>query len=203
MSSESRPGEDLGTRVSGLRSALFDLNADLMQRRTPGDASMAEVSSAVQSAANQLAVVEEALRDSESARWSQEARIVVELARTTVPAATSIAEETERWLRTLRTHGQVGDVLKDLGVQESPLETSAWPLSVFRDRRAGNAKLDRVEREAEELASLRDSGVVTTLDVLFAVMTLYRGTFDRALYSRGTSRDELIERLTQRLGVLS
>ena len=203
MASGSRSSEDLSTRVSGLRSALFDLNADLMQRQAPGDASMAEASSAVQSAANQLAAVEQALQSSESPRWSREARIVVELARTTVPASTSSAEETERWLRTLRLHGQVGDVLKDLGVPESPLETSAWPPSIFLDRRAGNAKLDQVEREAEELASGRDSSVVTTLDVLFAVMKIYRGAFDRALYSRGTSRDELIERLTQRLGVVS
>jgi hypothetical protein len=36
---------------------------------------------------------------------------------------------------------------------------------------------------------------VATVDVLFAVFEVYGRTFDRALYIRGTSREELIERL--------
>ena len=34
-----------------------------------------------------------------------------------------------------------------------------------------------------------------TVDVLFALFAVYGKTFDRALYVRGTSREELIERL--------
>ena len=33
----------------------------------------------------------------------------------------------------------------------------------------------------------------------FAVMAVYRGAFERALYSRGTSREELVDRLVDRL----
>jgi hypothetical protein len=199
------PNGDLGTRVRDLRSALFDLNTDVVRQRLPDDASLSDVAAEIQSAANHLGWVEEALTFADRAgpvRWSREARIVVELARTTVPAATSNAEEAERWLRTLRMHGQVGEVLKELGVPEAPLDASAWPPSVM-DKRAGETKLKRVEQEAEGLAEERGSHVVTTLDVLFAAMLVYQGTFSRALYARGTSREQLIELLTARLGVRS
>jgi hypothetical protein len=177
-----------------------------VQQRLPDNPSLADASAAIQAAANQLGAVEAALASADEpgapVRWSREARIVIELARTTVPAGNSTAEEAERWLRTLRMHGQVGDVLKELGVPEGPLDASAWPPSVMPDR-SGEAKLTLVEQEAEVLAAERGSHVVTTLDVLFAVMSVYRGSFGRALYSRGTSREELIERLTARLGVPS
>jgi hypothetical protein len=202
MSSNTSPGADLGTRLRDLRSALFDLNADIVQQRLPDDPALAEASSAIQSAANQLGAAEEALsaaKDRDSVRWSREARIVIELARTTVPAATSTAEEADRWLRTFRMHGQVGEVLKDLGVPEGPIDVSAWPLSVMPDRRAGERQLKQVEQQAAELTSERGSKVVTTLDVLFAVMAVYQGAFERALYSRGTSREELVDRLVDRL----
>ena len=41
----------------------------------------------------------------------------------------------------------------------------------------------------------RGAGAVCTVDVLFALFSVYGKTFDRALYVRGTSREELIERL--------
>src|SRR3954451_4816331 len=185
MEPPSNPNGDLGSRVRDLRSALFDLNTDVVRQRLPDDASLSDVAAEIQSAANHLGWVEEALSFADRAgpvRWSREARIVVELARTTVPAANTTAEEAERWLRTLRMHGQVGEVLKELGVPEAPLDASAWPPSVT-DRRAGETKLKRVEEEAESLARERGSQVVTTLDVLFAAMLIYKGMFSRALYS--------------------
>jgi hypothetical protein len=194
---------DLSRRVADLRSALFDLNTDVLEHRLLDEPSLSGASADIQAAANRLGAVEEALSFADAnapVRWSREARIVVELARTTVPAANTSAEEAERWLRTLRMHGQVGEVLKELGVQEAPLDSSAWPPSVM-DRRAGETNLKRVEEEAEGLAEERGSHVVTTLDVLFAAMLVYDGSFGRALYIRGTSREELIERLTARLGV--
>ncbi len=36
---------------------------------------------------------------------------------------------------------------------------------------------------------------VGTIDILFACFDLYGNAFDRALYVRGTSRDELLERI--------
>ena len=103
----------------------------------------------------------------DSPRISQDAAIVLALADTAVPFAVSLEDEAERWVRVMRMHGQVGAALQAIGVGEA----------------------------AGALARERGARVVTTVDVLFAVMELYGRTFDRALYVRGASRDELIERL--------
>ena len=52
-----------------------------------------------------------------------------------------------------------------------------------------------VSQQAYDFARGRDAAVVSTVDVLFALFAVYGKTFDRALYVRGTSREELIERL--------
>jgi hypothetical protein len=56
--------------------------------------------------------------------------------------------------------------------------------------------LDDVTRRATEFAQARNADNVGTTDILFAVLDVYGRLFDRALYMRGTSRDELVERLT-------
>jgi hypothetical protein len=61
----------------------------------------------------------------------------------------------------------------------------------------GSEAMARVARRAGEFAKHRDSGTVGTVDLLFAVMELYDRLFDRALYLRGSSREELIERLAE------
>ncbi len=48
---------------------------------------------------------------------------------------------------------------------------------------------------ASELAGARDADTVGTPDLLFAVLDVYGRLFDRVLYLRGTSREELSERL--------
>ena len=48
---------------------------------------------------------------------------------------------------------------------------------------------------AGRFASGRGARAIATVDILFAIFQIYGGTFDRALYARGTSREELIERL--------
>jgi hypothetical protein len=45
------------------------------------------------------------------------------------------------------------------------------------------------------MANVRAADRLATVDVLFAVLATYGSAFDRALYVRGTSRDELLERL--------
>ena len=52
-----------------------------------------------------------------------------------------------------------------------------------------------VTRRATDFASGREADTVGTPDLLFAVFDVYGNLFDRALYMRGTSRDELVERL--------
>jgi hypothetical protein len=128
---------------------------------------------------------------------SQDAAIVLALADTAVPFSTSPEDEAERWVRVLRLHGQVGTALQSLGVGEAPLETTAQPSSVrlLRKRPLGEDIVEIVSTRAHEFATRRGANAVCTVDVLFALFAVYGKTFDRALYVRGTSRDELIERL--------
>ena len=55
--------------------------------------------------------------------------------------------------------------------------------------------MDAICRRAVRLADARSADRVATLDILFAVLATYGQAFDRALYVRGTSREELVERL--------
>jgi hypothetical protein len=126
---------------------------------------------------------------------SQDAAIVLALADTAVPFAHSPEDEAERWVRVLRLHGWVGAALQSLGVGEAPLETTAQPISLLRRRPPGDDVVEKVTRQAHSFAVARAAGAVCTVDVLFALFAVYDKTFDRALYVRGTSREELIERL--------
>ncbi len=125
---------------------------------------------------------------------SQDAAIVLALARTAVPFAASFEDEAERWVRVLRMHGQVGLAMQALGVGESPLETTSAPHAVRLTRRRdlSGRVVGEVEQRALELAAERGAQLVSTIDVFFAVLDVYGGAFDRALYSRGTTRAELI-----------
>lgn len=125
---------------------------------------------------------------------SRDAALVLALAGTAMAFSHSAEDEAERWLRALRMHGCVGIALQALGVGESPLMTGSEP----RPGRPplGAQILDEVPRRAHEYAVRRGAGCVGTPELLFAVMELYGRLFDRALYLRGASRDELLERLS-------
>lgn len=130
--------------------------------------------------------------------FSTDAAIVLGLAGTAMPFASSSQAEAERWLRVMRTHGQVGVALQALGVGEAPLETDADPRGLVRHEeraRTGEDPVALVASHAAQFASRRGSGKVTTVDILFAVLRVYGPDFDRALYVRGASREELLERL--------
>jgi hypothetical protein len=129
---------------------------------------------------------------------SQDAAIVLALADTAVPFAHSPEDEAERWVRVMRLHGRVGATLQSLGVGEAPLETAAQPVSVrlLRRRPLGEDVVDMVTQSARDFAIGRAADTVCTIDVLFALFDVYGKVFDRALYVRGTTREELIERLT-------
>jgi hypothetical protein len=129
---------------------------------------------------------------------SQDAALVVALAGTAIPFAHSAEDEAERWLRAMRLQGQVGNVLQALGVGEAPLMTGSE-----HDHSEGHGTpnmgpdvLDDVTERASHFAVSRKAENVGTADILFAVLDVYGKLFDRALYLRGTSREELIERLT-------
>jgi hypothetical protein len=127
---------------------------------------------------------------------SQDAALVVALAGTAMPFAHSAEDEAERWLRALRLHGQVGAALQALGVGEAPLMTGgdAEPESPGTPPKGGDV-LDEVTRRAGGFAVGRDAETVGTPDLLFAVFDVYGELFERVLYLRGTSREELTERL--------
>jgi len=128
---------------------------------------------------------------------SQDAAIVLALADTAVPFAATVEDEAERWLRVMRMHGQVGQVLQAIGVGEAPLESTAQPRAVrlLRRRSIGEDVVEQVSDRACELAHQRGAGVLTTVDVLFAVLEVYGKAFDRSLYVRGAGREELLYRL--------
>jgi hypothetical protein len=128
---------------------------------------------------------------------SQDAAIVLALADTAIPFAVSREDEAERWVRLLRLHGQVGLALQSLGVGEAPLSTIAQPhaVRVLRSRPLGEDPVADVTIAARRLASKRGARAAATVDVLFAVIGVYGRIFDRALYIRGTSVEELLERL--------
>jgi hypothetical protein len=129
-------------------------------------------------------------------KLSQDAAIALGLAGTAMPFAHSREDEAERWLRVLRIHGRVGEALQALGVPEAPLMTYARPApDPAADTATDQDPVDVICRRAVRMATARAADRVCTIDVLFAVLASYDGTFDRALYIRGTSRDELLERL--------
>jgi hypothetical protein len=128
---------------------------------------------------------------------SQDAAIVLALAGTAVPFAHSPEDEAERWVRVMRLHGRVGATLQSLGVGEAPLETPAQPAAIrlLRRRPLGEDVVEMVSQKAHEFAIGREADAVCTIDVLFALFAVYGKVYDRALYIRGTTRDELLERL--------
>ena len=127
-------------------------------------------------------------------RYSQDAAFVLGLAGTAIPFAHSREDEAERWLRVLRMHGRVGEALQALGVPEAPLMTYACDVPAADPPPNGDS-VEAVCRRAVRLAGARGAERVGTIDLLFAVLRTYDQAFDRALYIRGTSRDELLERL--------
>ncbi len=128
-------------------------------------------------------------------RFTQDAGICLGLAGTAMSFAYSREDEAERWLRVLRMHGRVGEALQALGVPEGPLMTDARPSPPPDAGAQAGASVDAICRVAVRMANARAADRVATVDVLFAVLATYGGAFDRALYIRGTSREELLGRL--------
>jgi hypothetical protein len=130
-------------------------------------------------------------------RLSQDAAIVLGLARTAVPFAGSRDDEAERWVRVMRMHGQVGLAMQALGVGEAPLESPAVPraVRVLHERDTQGRVVEEVSARAMQLAAERRAQLVSTVDIFFAVLDLYGTSFERALYARGTTRLEMIQEL--------
>src|SRR4051812_8193315 len=189
---------ELKGAVTSVRHRALDLLEDMERMGFAADPTLADAVAGMQKVVN-------ALGASQAGRTSpppvsQDAAIVLALASTAIPFATSVQDEAARWLRVLRLHGQVGITLQALGVPESPLETgTAGPPPEPTERRSRDRDpVVEVTRLSRELARRRGAEVTGTVDVLFALLAVYGKSFDRALYSRGTSRDELLECLAAR-----
>ena len=142
-------------------------------------------------------------QDSPKIPLSQDAALVVTLAGTAMAFSHSAEDQAERWLRALRLHGQVGNALQALGVGEAPLMTGSEPNGHVEEPAnlpLGGDAVEEVTRRANAMAVSRSGDTVGTADVLFAVLDIYGRLMDRALYLRGTSREELLERLSVRAG---
>ncbi|MEA2273586.1 MAG: hypothetical protein QOI98_2294 [Solirubrobacteraceae bacterium] len=139
-------------------------------------------------------------------RFSRDAAIVLGLAGTAMPFASSSRAQAERWLRVLRLYGEAGRALQALGVPEGPLETTPESLPSHERatmREVGDGTVQAVTDHAARLATLRGAPMVGTLDILFAVLALYGADFDRALYVRGSSREDLLAALKAAQPVIS
>lgn len=133
---------------------------------------------------------------------SQDAAIALAIAGTSVPHAASVEAEAERWLRVMRLHGEAGCTLQALGVGEAPLASPAEPRAVrlLKARPLGEDIVEMVSDRASSFASERGARLVSSVDILFALLEIYGEDLDRALYVRGTSREELLECLAARAG---
>jgi len=127
-------------------------------------------------------------------RLSQDAAITLGLAGTSILHARDEHDAAERWVRVLRLYGLVGTAMQALGVGESPIDTAAVePKLRHKPEKVPGA--EEITSRSRDMALHRGAPAVGTIDVLFACFDLYGTAFDRALYVRGTSRDELLERI--------
>jgi ATP-dependent Clp protease ATP-binding subunit ClpA len=126
-----------------------------------------------------------------------DAAIVLGIASTALPFASTPEDAAERWLRVLRLHGEAGAALQALGVSEGPLRRSAETEyesapTVSADEREA---LAQVLENAIRRADRRGAAGVATSDVLMGVMDVYGADFERVLRAHGTDRNEVIEQL--------
>jgi hypothetical protein len=183
--------DNLQGAVRSTRERALELLEEMERQGFAADPALADAVAAMQKVTNVLGAGE--VQVSKPPPVSQDAAIVLGLASTALPFASSIDDEAERWLRILRLHGQVGIALQALGVPEGPLETGAGepPGKAEYPERRGEP-VTEVLAHARELARRRQASTTGTLDILFALFSVYGRAFDRALYSRGTSREELL-----------
>jgi hypothetical protein len=128
---------------------------------------------------------------------SRDAAMVLGLAGTALPFARTREDEVERWLRVLRLHGDVATSLQSVGIGEAALQRPHKPVSspgLGREPNGTDA-VDLVTERAGRIAAEHGAAIVSTTDVLRAVMDVYGEDFDSVLESYGTDRAEVLERL--------
>src|SRR3954470_22447 len=115
---------------------------------------------------------------------SEDAAIAIALAETALPFADSTSAEVEHWIRILRMHGEVGAALQALGAGERPLSELDPD-----DGGSDGVNVDDVYAEASRIAGDHGEELVSTADLLSALLSLYGPAFDDGLRSHGVTRD--------------
>ena len=124
-----------------------------------------------------------------------DAALVLGIAATAMPFAQTFDEQAERWLRTLRGHGEAGAVLASLGVQEGPVSGVGEARAAEPSRAFDPEAVEVVSEQAGTIAVERGAATLSTRDVLIAVIHVYGETFERVLGAHGVNLGELVERL--------
>ncbi|HUA45879.1 MAG TPA: STAS domain-containing protein [Solirubrobacteraceae bacterium] len=126
-----------------------------------------------------------------------DAAMALGLAATAMPFAASRRAEALRWLRILRLQGEAARVLCALGVGETALRDASAPDAPdpTRDENRGRDSVAAVSELAVRLARARGASMISTGDILLAVMRFYGPDFDQVLAAHGTDRDEVTARL--------
>jgi hypothetical protein len=119
------------------------------------------------------------------------AMMAVGLAGTALPFASSHGEEAERWLRVLRVSGAVGNAMQAIGIPEEPLTSGGSPVA---DARRPDA-LEAVIEAAQASVRAREASAIGTADLLVGVKETYGAALDHALAIRGTTLEEVFERM--------
>ncbi len=139
------------------------------------------------------------MTESEMTAMSQDATLVAALAGTAMPFARSAEDQVERWVRALRLHGRVGSAMQGLGIGEAPLRVeykiNGDPPAVT-PAPSGDVT-EQVVRRACEIGTARGADSADTADLLNALLEIYEPLLDRALEMRGSSRKELLARLSE------
>lgn len=130
---------------------------------------------------------------------SEDATLAAGLVGTALAFSRCAEDEAERWLRTLRLHGQVGAVLQAIGVGEATLDgepddpcdrpETTPPL--------GDAATERAVRAAERHAADRGAEAVDTADLLLGLLDVYGAVMEATLSAHGTTRAEVVERIAE------
>lgn len=209
-------------RVALLREQTWQLLSEFTVRSTCGEP-VQEITVGLADAANRLGSVERCLlrdrhRNGDGAKaapaiaraaapaprdttpeepMTAEAAIVLALAEGSVILAGSTVDEAERWLHVLRAYGNVGRALKALGMIAGQLSTYAEPSPRRSEPQTVNPT-PAVAAAAAGFAAGRGASLITTADVLFAVLLRYGPAFDRALYGATSQRrEDLFEALAE------
>lgn len=183
---------DLLEEAVAATSLPSTLRSTLVERLQRVGNDLRAVISEVEEPAEQPTESDFPVPDSPQPAPSQDAAIVLALAATALPFASTEAEQAECWLRMLRRHGAVGQALEAAGVAEAPIDVLAEPAS-SRDSGGGEELVRRVTDTAVDFAGKHGSRTVDTVHLLMAVLSIMGPTFDRGLYAAGTSRGALLE----------